>query len=144
MVTKKKKLEIKFSRTRRIMQAKFEKIEQLNKLFGPNWDIVHNGTSVGFCCPTITFRLLETTITNFKTPLSDSEKDLNAIEESHSSTFHCISVSFYRSSVSRWSTMKDQATGRYVEALYVKKVREAQKISRKLAKKRTLNYKKNK
>lgn len=142
--SKKRVRDIRFSTTRKIQEIKFTKTKHLDGLFGANWDLVFNKTSVGFCCPTIAFRLLETTIFSSKTPLCDSEIDLEECEPVETMIFHSISISFERSSVSRWSSKKDESSGRFVEAKYLKKVRKIQKKSRELNKKRMFNYKKRK
>lgn len=138
----KKDQSVKFSRNRKLYEITFKNVEQLNHLFGEGWDIVYNKSSVGFCCPTITFRLRETTLISHKTKLTDDLEDGEEVHQVGKNIFTCVSISFFRSSESRWSIEKNDLTGEYTESNYLQEIRRKQKISRKLAKRRVLNYKK--
>ena len=138
---KKRKTPIKFTSSRKISEVQFSNVNQLTYLFGEGWDLVYNKTSVGFCCPILTFRLRECKVISNKASLTD---DIGAeeVENLGTNTYTSISVSFFRSAESRWSTKKNEVTGTYEESDYLRQVRIKQKMSKKLAKRRVLNYKK--
>ena len=56
----------KFLKSKCLYKYSIKNVKELEKVFGVDWDIVHNGKNVGFACLPITVRFTESKVTNFK------------------------------------------------------------------------------
>lgn len=92
----------RFKTTRKLFSCAVSDLRELDAIFGTDWDYIFNGTSVGFVLPPMTFRLNLTTINSFKTALSKDLEKSFLVESSDKSTFTTISITLFRSTLSRW------------------------------------------
>ena len=96
-----------FLRTHKLATVRFHNVRDLDYLFSgedspeESWDVVFNGTAVGFICPTIEFRLILTEVHSHKTKLADDETGFDVIWKKTSS-HTTVSISFYRGAATRW------------------------------------------
>ena len=97
----------RFKKTNKIFEKSFQSVAELEEIFGSNWYIVFNGTSVGFVLPPVTFRLNSTRIFSHATCLSHELEKSFLVEKSTESTYTSLSITMYRGSLSRWGTWND-------------------------------------
>ncbi len=96
-----------FLRTHKLATVTFHNVRDLDYLFSgddtpeESWDIVFNGTAVGYICPEIEFRLVLTEVHSHKTKLTDDETGFD-VTWKKTSSHTTISVSFYRGAATRW------------------------------------------
>ena len=125
--------ETQFQRHRKTHEATFSKITDLDEVLGERWDLVFNGVGVGCALPTISFRLVSTTITSWS--MVDDKK----IESTDEIT--TINITIFRTSLSRLESY-DSDSDKYTESDWHAKVKRLQKSNPKLVKKRLAMFKK--
>ena len=97
----------RFKKTNKIFEKSFQSVENLEEIFGSNWYIVFNGTSVGFVLPPITFRLNSTRIFSHATCLSHELEKSFLVEKSTETTYTSLSITMYRGSLSTWGAWNE-------------------------------------
>ena|SRR3990167_2667232 len=118
----------KFSKTRKLYQINFENMRELDSILGPDWDVAHNGRSVGCALPKIAFRLVETTINSHQSDLSD---ELPQVHSSELLSFTSVSITIHRSGLSRCGIYLEKEK-KYKEADWKAKMSLMQKQNLKL------------
>ena len=125
----------KFAATKKFFEQTFNDLRVLDSVFGSDWDVAFNGTAVGFVLAPISFRLLSTKINSHKTALCEDLEGSFLVQSSSVTSFTSISVTLFRSSISRWGPW-DENSQKFKESAWEETIAKLQRENPQICKNR--------